>query len=912
MAITPPITITVTGQNAIGIAYSPGITDAPTDGGYYARHNAAWAALGSMALVADAPSDGTDYVRRNGAWASLGSTPGTVTSVGLSLPADFTVSNSPVTTSGTLTAAWANQAAGAFLAGPASGPNAAPTWRAIASSDLTTALATPPAIGGTTPAAVAATTLSATGQITSTLATGTAPLSITSTTQVPNLYVARAALADNASQLLGATWAAPAAIGGTTPAAGTFSTLTVSAAASPQIEFTVNGTNTARIYCTSTQGFNFNDQVNNTTPLIYSSGTSSTGYWIFGTSTPSTAYTNGAVVIQGGLGVTGQINTASIITGLGLSLGASPTAAATGIIYLSRTSGPNLAFQISGTTGAQLRLTSANILSITDPTGGVIGLSVDNVNSVVAVPYSTASTSATTGALVVAGGIGIGGAFSAGALSKVTCAGSGQLSLISSTANGQLNLIPSSGLTFSIGSNGVNFYVFDGTTSVAQLGSFSATFTQRAASSGALAAWTFNTGASTGQTASTEVNGINFNMSATRTWAAGGIGTQREVLIQAPIYAFASASTITTAATLAITGAPAAGTNATITNPWAFLISSGGMNVASGVSKFGGIVQATSTTTLQLLQGPATSGTPVVLFATGGAHTTLTPGTEAPDFNINLARTVQWATTVPTTQRAFLVQAPTYACDTAGQTITTAATLAISGPPIAGTNVAITSGYALWVQSGQATLAGGCVVNGVYGLHISQTASSVVNPVAFQVISAANTNLAASTEVFAAQFNMSATVQFATGALATQRAAVFQAPTYSFVAASTITTAATVAITGAPSAGANATITNSFALWVQGGTVRFDANLSMNSTFILNDGFNIIVGSSTGAKIGTATTQKLGFWNATPIVQPSGYGTPTGASQTANFPGASATLAQTSAQLAQLLTDLKATGILGA
>jgi hypothetical protein len=36
----------------------------------------------------------------------------------------------------------------------------------------------------------------------------------------------------------------------------------------------------------------------------------------------------------------------------------------------------------------------------------------------------------------------------------------------------------------------------------------------------------------------------------------------------------------------------------------------------------------------------------------------------------------------------------------------------------------------------------------------------------------------------------------------------------------------------------------------------------------ISDAKNIIVGSTTGTKIGTATTQKLGFYNATPIVQP--------------------------------------------
>lgn len=34
---------------------------------------------------------------------------------------------------------------------------------------------------------------------------------------------------------------------------------------------------------------------------------------------------------------------------------------------------------------------------------------------------------------------------------------------------------------------------------------------------------------------------------------------------------------------------------------------------------------------------------------------------------------------------------------------------------------------------------------------------------------------------------------------------------------------------------------------------------------------NMVLNATTGTKIGTATTQKLGFWNATPIVQPSAY-----------------------------------------
>jgi len=46
------------------------------------------------------------------------------------------------------------------------------------------------------------------------------------------------------------------------------------------------------------------------------------------------------------------------------------------------------------------------------------------------------------------------------------------------------------------------------------------------------------------------------------------------------------------------------------------------------------------------------------------------------------------------------------------------------------------------------------------------------------------------------------------------------------------------------------------------GTIRSQGNLTISDTR------NIILATGTGTKIGTATTQKLGFWNATPIAQP--------------------------------------------
>lgn len=44
----------------------------------------------------------------------------------------------------------------------------------------------------------------------------------------------------------------------------------------------------------------------------------------------------------------------------------------------------------------------------------------------------------------------------------------------------------------------------------------------------------------------------------------------------------------------------------------------------------------------------------------------------------------------------------------------------------------------------------------------------------------------------------------------------------------------------------------------------------------IGDASNLIIGSTTGSKIGTASTQKIGLWNAVPVVQPSSTGTTTG------------------------------------
>jgi len=62
-------------------------------------------------------------------------------------------------------------------------------------------------------------------------------------------------------------------------------------------------------------------------------------------------------------------------------------------------------------------------------------------------------------------------------------------------------------------------------------------------------------------------------------------------------------------------------------------------------------------------------------------------------------------------------------------------------------------------------------------------------------------------------------------------------------------------------------IVNSGTLAVTGATT-LTGLLTANGGITLGDAQNIAFNATTGTKIGTATTQKLSFWNATPIVQP--------------------------------------------
>lgn len=103
----------------------------------------AWAALASGDITTALGYTPYNSTNPNGYTSNTG----TVTSVGLSLPALFSVTGSPVTTSGTLTASLASQTANTVFAAP-NGVAGTPTFRALVAADIP-ALSYAPTAGST-------------------------------------------------------------------------------------------------------------------------------------------------------------------------------------------------------------------------------------------------------------------------------------------------------------------------------------------------------------------------------------------------------------------------------------------------------------------------------------------------------------------------------------------------------------------------------------------------------------------------------------------------------------------------------------------------------------------------------------------------------------------------------------------
>lgn len=138
--VTPVLGTVAAGSiltNATGLPVATGISGLGTGVATAAAINS-----GSTGSLLVNPTNASGVLTNNGSgglsWAAAGGT-GTVSSVGLSLPSIITVSNSPVTTTGTLTGTLAAQNNSTHFVGPLPvtfGNTAAPTFRTLENSDM--------------------------------------------------------------------------------------------------------------------------------------------------------------------------------------------------------------------------------------------------------------------------------------------------------------------------------------------------------------------------------------------------------------------------------------------------------------------------------------------------------------------------------------------------------------------------------------------------------------------------------------------------------------------------------------------------------------------------------------------------------------------------------------------------------
>ena len=78
------------------------------------------------------------------------------------------------------------------------------------------------------------------------------------------------------------------------------------------------------------------------------------------------------------------------------------------------------------------------------------------------------------------------------------------------------------------------------------------------------------------------------------------------------------------------------------------------------------------------------------------------------------------------------------------------------------------------------------------------------------------------------------------------------------------------------------------------------------------DAVNFSLGTTNGTKIGTSATQKLGFWNATPVVQNTGWGSITNVTTDRVYDANATTIDELADVLGTLISTLRTYGILGA
>lgn len=177
-------------------------------------------------------------------------------------------------------------------------------------------------------------------------------------------------------------------------------------------------------------------------PLSIGGTLNAGGIVSFTNNTNATSKTTGALIVNGGVGIGGDLYTSNIsATNLTLtgSISGATTFSSSGIMTLSSTAISNAtnngALVVSGGVGVGGNLNVGGNLSGTNLTlnGSIAGVTTFGSSGMMTVSNATASSSSSTGALVISGGIGVGSTSYFG--SGIVCTSSNDIITFSNTAS---------------------------------------------------------------------------------------------------------------------------------------------------------------------------------------------------------------------------------------------------------------------------------------------------------------------------------------------------------------------------------------------------------------------------------------------------------------------------------------------
>lgn len=189
------------------------------------------------------------------------------------------------------------------LTGPITSVGLATSIAAQTGTGTTFVVQTSPTLTTPNIGAATGTSLSVSGQLTSTVAIGTAPIVVTSTSVVANL---------NASLLLGNSWSSPAPIGSTTPATGAFTTLSNTSVQTNTNATDATALGTGALVLTA-GGLSVNNQLRvGTTTLLSGAVTANNSLTLAGillsnNTADSGSTASGAIHTNGGIGITKRL-----------------------------------------------------------------------------------------------------------------------------------------------------------------------------------------------------------------------------------------------------------------------------------------------------------------------------------------------------------------------------------------------------------------------------------------------------------------------------------------------------------------------------------------------------------------------------------------------------------------------------